>query len=201
MDDPFGERPRYLAIKEEQQYVLRLLYAAGWTSVAIELDTFYKIFLDDYWDNHFRQGLPGTLPLAVMSDKLDSVRALIPEGTVPAAPPELTRFSVTGELEHFDDIARVVGSGGRTMALLDVDLAGDVHVDLVSASERGRAGRVPDDEAEALSEDLLAIAGGGFLAVMTPDIYGGTPDKPRYGIWLSELRSVTRDRLSEMLED
>jgi hypothetical protein len=97
---------------------------------------------------------------------------------------------VVGESRHFADIHAAVKLGGRRLrAHLDVEPRNPRHrnavaVRLVVPNGMFRCGYLPRHDAEALAPIIRANADRGLNTITSAAVFGGTPDKPNYGVWL-----------------
>lgn len=106
-------------------------------------------------------------------------------------------FEVVGESIYHEEIARVIAARDTdtdpslVMAfLIHEDLNPFDHhairVDLFSGSEVGTAGYFAREQAFIFYTLIRQYADIGALVVASAKIFGGTPDKPNFGVWIGD---------------
>ncbi|MGX9348183.1 hypothetical protein [Microbacterium sp. KNMS] len=104
----------------------------------------------------------------------------------------LDRLEVRGEASYYVGIARAVSIAGRDLAAI---LAWEpknphstngnaVRVDLAAGDERITCGYVPAEHSAAIAAEVRANADKGLATAMSAAVFGGTADKPNYGVVL-----------------
>lgn len=105
-------------------------------------------------------------------------------------------MEVVGESRYQDGIARVVlrwrADGADPMQLLALLVAEPanpfdrhaVRVLLVFDEHHATAGYLPRQQAYGFSEAVKEAADRGLMPALNAQVFGGTPDKPSFGVWL-----------------
>ena len=105
-------------------------------------------------------------------------------------------WEVVGESRYLDRIRRIKAvmdadaEGGTLCAKLIAEPLNEfdrqaVRVDLVWGYERETCGYLPREQAYRLQPLVIQAADDGLLVFRQAALYGGTPDRPNIGVWLS----------------
>ena len=105
-------------------------------------------------------------------------------------------WEVVGESRYLDRILRIKAlmeadeEGGTLFAQLIAEPMNEfdrhaVRVDLVWGYERETCGYLPREQAYRLQPLVVQAADDGLLVFRQAALYGGTPERPNIGVWLS----------------
>ncbi len=106
-------------------------------------------------------------------------------------------FEVVGESRYHDEIARVIAArdAGPDASAIHAFLIHEdlnpfdhhaIRVDLFYGSEVGTAGYFAREQAFIFYKFIRQYADLGALMVASVKIFGGTLDKPNFGVWIGE---------------
>ena len=117
----------------------------------------------------------------------------------------MDRLEVVGESQYLIEISRAVGIAGRE---LEAVLAWEpknphavhgaaIRVDLIAEGQRFTCGYVPSQLSSGVLPLVREAADRGLSPMLDATVFGGTPSKPNYGVWLgSGVRPNNRVRFS-----
>ncbi|MDR7111428.1 hypothetical protein J2X03_001292 [Microbacterium trichothecenolyticum] len=105
-------------------------------------------------------------------------------------------WEVVGESRYLDGIRRIKevmdadDEGGTLFAQLIAEPLNEfdrhaVRVDLVWDYQRETCGYLPREQAFRLQPLVVQAADDGLIVLREASLYGGTPDRPNIGVWLS----------------
>lgn|GEM_PF-4752030 len=98
----------------------------------------------------------------------------------------IDRTEIVGEFPYQDAIAKVVAERGMTGHVVRVAVAEDdtVTVSFVQGEQLLPCGRLPDEYAATYVDLFRTIYAAGNVIEVPAQIFGGTEDKPHFGVWI-----------------
>ena len=107
-------------------------------------------------------------------------------------------WEVVGESRYLDGIRRIKSlmdadeEGGTLFAQLIAEPLNEfdrhaVRIDLVWEYDRETCGYLPREQAYRLQPMVIQAADDGLIVLREAALYGGSPDKPNIGVWLSSV--------------
>jgi len=122
--------------------------------------------------------------------------------------PAQSKMEVVGESHYIDGIRRISdamrAAGADTALGVFVAEPGNPHdnhavrIDLLWGGMVETCGHLSREQAYRFQPDVKTLAEKGGLATMRAEIWGGTPGKPHFGVWLGgDSADFTRDRMRD----